>query len=75
MEKYRDANKDLHMVFINLERLWWVLEKKGVPLKYTKLIKDLVLWPSLVRVDGVLKPQEGFLFCLDSGLGEDPCLW
>jgi len=49
-EKYRETYKDFHMVFIDLEKaynkiprgvIWWVLEKKWVPLKYTKLIKDM----------------------------------
>lgn len=50
MEKLREACKDLHMVFIDLgkvydkvprEAMCWVLEKKGVPLNYFKLIKDM----------------------------------
>ena len=50
MENYRETCKDLHMVFIDLEKaydrgprevMWWVLEKKWVHLKYIKLIKDM----------------------------------
>ncbi|EMS49379.1 Retrovirus-related Pol polyprotein LINE-1 [Triticum urartu] len=43
-------NKDLHMVFIDLEKaydkiprnvMWWALEKHKVPAKYITLIKDM----------------------------------
>ena len=49
-EKYREACKDLQIVFIDLEKsydkvprevMWWVLEMKEVPLKYIELIKDI----------------------------------
>ena len=48
MEKYREKKKDLHTIFINLEKaydsvsrdlLWWVLEKKCVSTNYTDVIK------------------------------------
>ena len=50
MEKYQEKKKNLHMVFIDLEKaydrvpreiLWWVLEKKKVPTKYIEVIKDM----------------------------------
>lgn len=49
-ERYRERKKDLHMIFIDLEKvydkipkkiMWWVLEKKKVPTKYATLIKNM----------------------------------
>jgi hypothetical protein len=49
MERYTDQ-KDLHMVFIDLEKaydkvprnvVWWALKKYKVPTKYITLIKDM----------------------------------
>ena len=50
IERYREQKKDLHMVFIDLEKeydkvprnvMWWALEKHEVPTKYITLIKDM----------------------------------
>jgi hypothetical protein len=50
MERYKEERKDVHMVFIDLEKaydkisrnvLWWALEKNKVPAKYITLIKDM----------------------------------
>ena len=49
-EKYRSAHKNLHMVFVDLEKaydrvprevLWWALKEKGVPGKYVQLIRAM----------------------------------
>jgi Reverse transcriptase (RNA-dependent DNA polymerase) len=50
MERYQEQKKDLHIIFIDLEKaydkiprnmMWWALEKKRVQKKYVTLIKDM----------------------------------
>jgi hypothetical protein len=50
IERYREQKKDLHMVFIDLEKaydkvprniMWWALQKYKVSTKYITLIKDM----------------------------------
>ena len=50
MERFREQKKDLHLVFIDLEKaydkiprniMWQSLDKHKVPSKYMTLIKDM----------------------------------
>jgi hypothetical protein len=50
MERCREQKKDLHMVFIDLEKaydevprniMWWTLQKHKVSIKYITLITDM----------------------------------
>jgi Reverse transcriptase (RNA-dependent DNA polymerase) len=50
MKRHREQKKDLHMIFIDLEKaydkiprniMWWTLKRKLVPTKYVTLIKDM----------------------------------
>ena len=50
IERLRERKRNLHMVFIHLEKaydkvpreiLWWTLMKKRVPIKYIDIIRDM----------------------------------
>jgi Reverse transcriptase (RNA-dependent DNA polymerase) len=50
MERHREQKKDLHMIFIDLEKaydkisrniMWWALKRKLIPTKYVTHIKDM----------------------------------
>ena len=50
MEKYREGQKELHCVFVNLEKaydrvsgkeLWYCMRKLGIAEKYVRLVQDI----------------------------------
>jgi hypothetical protein len=50
IKRYREHKKNLHMIFIDLEKIYdkilrnimrWTLKKKCVPIKYVTRIKDM----------------------------------
>jgi hypothetical protein len=50
MKIHREQKKDLHMIFIDLDKaynkilrniMWWTLKRKLVPTKYVTFIKDM----------------------------------
>jgi len=50
IKRFRERKRNLHMVFIDLgkaydkvprEILWWTLMKKGAPIKYIDIIRDI----------------------------------
>jgi hypothetical protein len=50
MKRWREQKKDLHIIFIDLEKaydkvlmnvMWWILQKYKVSSKYITLIKDM----------------------------------
>ncbi|KAL6538155.1 hypothetical protein OROGR_012143 [Orobanche gracilis] len=67
MEYYTDKKRDLHMIFIDLEKtydkvpreiLWWALMRKGISKKYIDIIKDMYEGASTSVRTGVGKTEE-----------------
>jgi hypothetical protein len=85
MEKYREAPKYIHIVFIDLEKafnrvpievMWLVLEKNGVPLKYIILIKDMYDRAVIsVRISGGITSEFPIIIALHQGSELSPYLF
>ena len=52
LEKCRENNKYLHMLFVDLEKafdriprdlVWWFCRKKGAPVEYVKIVQDMYM--------------------------------
>ena len=79
-EKCRENNKDLHMVFVDLEKafdriprdlIWWCLRKKGVPEEYVHIIQDMY---QACKTQVVTKKGETEYFPIEVGLHQRSAL-
>ncbi|KAK3566588.1 hypothetical protein QTP86_001076 [Hemibagrus guttatus] len=67
MEKYRDGQRELHCVFVDLEKaydrvpreeLWYCMRKSGVAEKYVRVVQDMYERSRTVVSDGPVVRQE-----------------
>ena len=79
-EKCRENNKDLQMVFVDLEKafdriprdlIWWCLRKKGVPEEYVKIVQDMY---RSSKTQVVTQNGESEYFPIDVGLHQGSAL-
>ncbi|GJR94481.1 retrovirus-related pol polyprotein LINE-1 [Tanacetum coccineum] len=85
MEKYRERQRDLHMVFLDLEKaydsilcelVWKTLIDKGTPRRYLKVIQDMYAGAK-TRVRTIVGDTNFFLVevCLHQGSAISPYLF
>ncbi|KAK3540759.1 hypothetical protein QTP86_001613 [Hemibagrus guttatus] len=81
MEKYRDGQRELHCVFVDLEKvydrvpreeLWYCMRKSGVAEKYVRVVQDMYERSrTVVRCAVVTSPINLFIiFCPPGPLGD-----
>ena len=74
MEKYREGQRQLHCVFVDLEKaydkvpreeLWNCLRKSGIVEKYVQLVQDMYEGSESVVMYGTVGTTESFKVRLD----------
>ena len=85
MEKYREGQKELHCVFVDLEKandkvpreeLWYCMRKSGLAGKYVRIVQDMYD-DSITAVRCAIGVTEGFEVKarLHQGSALSPCLF
>ena len=79
-EKCREKNKDLHIVFVDLEKafdriprdmIWWCLRRKGVPEEYVKIVQYMY---RSCKTKVVTQKGETEYFAIEVGLHQGAAL-